>query len=288
MPILGGDIGNSSGISGTHPFKNLESLTKDELVPGNPDIYYGARPVNLDQRVLEKLNGHIVPSTQSDLPVVPNFFVEVKGPEGSPAVAKRQVCYDGALGARGMQSLQSYGQKNPSHYNEAYTISATYYDGALRMYTHHISQPANSGSLPKYHMHQLHSYFMTDSIETFREGATFYRNGIAWAKEQRDDAIKQANERVRADNHHPRTLTPGSGFVQASSFTSERSSNATSTIEVPNEESPASLAKNSDTTAQLQTNETSSGELTENDRASLKRSIEHPKGSRRKRRNAGE
>jgi hypothetical protein len=46
--------------------------------------------------------------TQHDLPIAPNFFLAAKGPDGSAAVAKRQACYDGALGERGMHSLQSY------------------------------------------------------------------------------------------------------------------------------------------------------------------------------------
>ncbi|KAI0187943.1 hypothetical protein F4808DRAFT_466292 [Astrocystis sublimbata] len=45
----------------------------------------------------------IVPSTQPDLPVAPNFFLAAKGPDGSLAVVERQACYDGALG--GIRSL---------------------------------------------------------------------------------------------------------------------------------------------------------------------------------------
>ncbi|KAF9784284.1 hypothetical protein IL306_007297 [Fusarium sp. DS 682] len=59
------------------------------LVRGNPDLYYGARPEQLDQKVRQELGSHIIPSTQHDLPIVPNFFLEVKGPDGSAAVAKR-------------------------------------------------------------------------------------------------------------------------------------------------------------------------------------------------------
>jgi hypothetical protein len=44
-------------------------------------------------------------SMQLDLPIAPSFFVTVKGPDGSAAVAKRQASYDGALGVRGTHSL---------------------------------------------------------------------------------------------------------------------------------------------------------------------------------------
>lgn len=36
-----------------------------------------------------------------DKPVAPNFYLEVKEPDGLAAMAQRQACYDGAIGARG-------------------------------------------------------------------------------------------------------------------------------------------------------------------------------------------
>ena len=38
--------------------------------------------------------------------MVPNFFLEVEGPDGSLVMVGRQTCYDGALGARGIHSIQ--------------------------------------------------------------------------------------------------------------------------------------------------------------------------------------
>ncbi len=64
--------------------------------------------------------------------MAPNCYLEVKGPEGSAAVARRQACYDGAIGARGMLSLHSYGKETMIYDNRAYTISSTYYDGMLK------------------------------------------------------------------------------------------------------------------------------------------------------------
>lgn len=101
------------------------------LTAAKPDLYYGARPEQLDRRVRDELSGHIIPSTQDDLPIAPNFFLATKGPEGTAAVARRQVSYDGALGARGMRSLQSYAEDEqctatmpmPSHQSIAMTSS---------------------------------------------------------------------------------------------------------------------------------------------------------------------
>jgi hypothetical protein len=89
IPIIEGDIRDAKCISGGIPFTNLEHLTDGTLVPGNPDIYYGARPEQLNRRVRDELSGHIIPSTQDDLPIISNFFLAVKGPDGSAAVAKR-------------------------------------------------------------------------------------------------------------------------------------------------------------------------------------------------------
>ena len=134
IPIIEGKIRDDKCVEGDVLFTNLDSLTNDMLTAAKPDLYYGARPEQLDRRVREELSGHIIPSTQDHLPIAPNFFLAAKGPDGSAAVAKRQACYDGALGARGMHSLQSYDQGEPVYDNNTYTITSTYHDGQLKMY----------------------------------------------------------------------------------------------------------------------------------------------------------
>ena len=289
IPTIEGDIRDAKCVSGGIPLKNLDHLTDGTIKPGNPDVYYGARPEQLDRRVREDLNGYIVPSTQDDLPIAPNFFLAVKGPDGSLAVAGRQACYDGALGARGMHILQSYGQEEPVFDNNAYTITSIYHGGQLRMFTSHPTQPTSTGSRPEYHMHQLRSFAMTDTAETFRQGATYYRNGMDWAKEQRDEAIRQANE--RAGECQAGTLTIDASFAQASSIASEATLDGTYTIEALSEESRTALTEDSNTITHFQESQTSSGEPAVDYRAPVKRSSEHLKGSpqsRRKRRNAGD
>ncbi|KAI0163838.1 hypothetical protein GGR57DRAFT_451577 [Xylariaceae sp. FL1272] len=159
----------------------------------------GARPEQLDQRVREELSGHIVPSTQHDLPIVPNFFLAVKGPDGSLAVAERQACYDGALGARGIYSLQRYGDAKPVPDNRAYTITCTYHGGQLKMYTSHLIPAACPGGPYEYIMTQIDSWSLTGNANMFRAGTAAYRNARDWAKWQRDEAITRANEKVRQD-----------------------------------------------------------------------------------------
>ena len=94
IPILEGQIKDAKCVSGGIPFTNLAPLTGENVVPGNPDIYYGARPEQLDRRVRNEqfqnnLSDRIVPSTQHDFPILPNFVLAAKGPDGSPAVAGR-------------------------------------------------------------------------------------------------------------------------------------------------------------------------------------------------------
>ncbi len=99
LPIIEGNVEDARCISGGVPFTNLDHLTDGTLAPGNPDVYYGGRADQLDRCVRDELGASIIPSTQDDLPIAPNFFVAVEGLDGSAAVVKRQACYYGALGA---------------------------------------------------------------------------------------------------------------------------------------------------------------------------------------------
>ncbi|KJK88389.1 hypothetical protein H633G_07729 [Metarhizium anisopliae BRIP 53284] len=141
IPLIEGTIADSKCVAGDVPFTNLDDLTDGTIVSGKPDLYHGARPEQLDIRVRREQSRKINPSSQSDLPILANFFLEAKGPDGTLSVASRQSCYNGALGARGMLSLQSYGQPEPEYDNKAYTISSIYHGGTLKMYTSHPIPP---------------------------------------------------------------------------------------------------------------------------------------------------
>jgi hypothetical protein len=203
LPIIEGKITNRKCRAGGIPFNNFASLTDRKLKPGNPDIYYGARPEQLTENIRMELDDQIIPSTQDNLPMVPNFVVAVKGPDGSVAVAKRQACYDGALGSRAMHSLESYGLSEPVYGNNASTITSTYHNGHLQMYTSHLTQPKSPGGRPEYHMTQLKSFAMTGSVGSCRDGLRAYRNGREWCAEKRNDAINQANERAELEAQVP-------------------------------------------------------------------------------------
>ena len=196
IPIIQGKISNGRCVAGDVIFSNLDHLTDGALLSGKPDLFYGARPEQLNRRIRNELKGHIVPSTQEDLPMAPNFFLAAKGPDGTAAVARQQACYHGALGARGIQSLQSYGLPKPIYDNNAYTFTSIYSDGQLKMYGSYPTQPTDPKNGPEYSMHQLGAFAMTNNPETFWQGATAYRNARDWAKERRDKFIEAANARI--------------------------------------------------------------------------------------------
>ncbi|KAK8070312.1 hypothetical protein PG994_006928 [Apiospora phragmitis] len=200
VPIIEGDIADRKCVSGQIPFNNLDHLTDGSLVSGNPDRYYGARPEQLDRKVRANLDGLVIPSTQHDHPIMPNNLLAVKGPDGSAAVAIRQANYDGALGARGMQSILSHGSSEPQYDGNSRVITSTYHSGTLKMFTSHVKQPTQPGGRPEYVMTHLDSWALTGNIGSCRQGLTAYRNGLDWAKHQRNEAIKLANSQLRTSS----------------------------------------------------------------------------------------
>ncbi|KIW24847.1 uncharacterized protein PV07_10535 [Cladophialophora immunda] len=179
------------------PMSNLKPFDKDLSDP-RPDVYHGAALSTIHPRVRSDLGQYIIPSTV-DLtrPAAPNFFVEGKSAQGRADVAKRQALIDGAMGARAMHQLQNYKAEEPEYDNKARSFSATYQDGHLQLYAHHLTAPLTPGGEPEYHMTQTGSYAMTHNTERFREGATAYRGDRDLAKTERDSSIAHANQVAR-------------------------------------------------------------------------------------------
>lgn len=200
IPIISG-VNNDFSARKTI-LRNLKPLTDGTIVPPNPDLYYGARPEQLNRQTRQELAGYIVPSKTENKPMAPNFYFEAKGPDGAPSVAKRQACYDGAVGARGLQMLQSYREDEPIYDNNAYTITSTYQSGNLKMYTTHPTQ-SDSRDTPEYHMTQISGWDLTGNSETFRQGTRAFRNAIDWTKEKRDQIISGANNRAQYKTAEP-------------------------------------------------------------------------------------
>ena len=76
--------------------------------------------------------------------VVPGFSgitsIQQKDPDGMLAVAGRQILQDGSLGARAIKSLQEWHIVSDE---DAHTISGTFHDGILDIYTTHCAMEKN-------------------------------------------------------------------------------------------------------------------------------------------------
>jgi len=121
-----------------------------------------------------------------------------------------------------MHKLLSYGQ-GESVYNNAATMTSIYHDGTLKMYTSHIAPSPSARDHPEYYMTQINTWGLTGNLEACRNGLSAYRNGRDWCKEQRDEAIRQANERANSIEAETPTndaaASPALSFVTAVSET---------------------------------------------------------------------
>ena len=234
VPMIAGEGRRRFHSNTDVPFSNLAPIVEDVTVP-KPDIYDGARPERIYPHVRHSLDAHIVPSKTKNLPAAPNFFFEGKSASGRADVARLQACYDGAVGARAMHSLQNYGTPETKYDGNAYSYSSTYHNGTgtLQLYGTHPTKPKNAGAPPEYHMTQIKSYAMTSDRETFQRGATAYRNLRDLAQSQRDGFIEQANESTR---HVPSPSTTTADSRTSLSATQEDGSD-TSLDELAPEES---------------------------------------------------
>ncbi|PLB46543.1 hypothetical protein P170DRAFT_448394 [Aspergillus steynii IBT 23096] len=200
LPILEGKKTACFQTGGGHLFNNLAPLTDGTLANAKPDLYYGATPNQLNADIRKQLNDQIMPSNKSNRPVAPNLFVEMKGNEGSVPAVHRQACYDGALGARSMHSLQQYGNETglDRYDNNAYTLEFTYHTGTLGMYVTHPTRPrlqGDPGRQTDYVMTKIGKWALDGDSETYKHGSITFRNARDLAQEYRDEFIKRANER---------------------------------------------------------------------------------------------
>ncbi|KAI4131139.1 MAG: hypothetical protein LQ347_003092 [Umbilicaria vellea] len=182
-------------------FTRLDPIANNTTVDAKPDFYDGAHLEDIDKQVQQDLGSYIIPTGHTMAPAAPNFFLEVKRPSGGADVAKRQACYDGALGARGMHQLQSYKQE-PIYDGNAYTITTTYHAGNLNMYVTHVTSSGPEVS-PEYHMSQVGGWNTIGDPDTCRRAFAAFRNGRDRAQEQRDKFILAANERARSTHAEP-------------------------------------------------------------------------------------
>lgn len=93
-------------------------------------------------------------------------------------MAKRQACYYGVMGARGVHEFRAYGIDKPEtlYDDNACTITSTYHSAtrSLQVYTIHSTKPTDPDTSLKLYMTQLNSFALTGTGGRFLEGASAF------------------------------------------------------------------------------------------------------------------
>lgn len=101
----------------------------------------------------------------------------MKGPDGSEAVVKQELCYDSIVSVCGIYALWLFGIKNPKtvYNNNVYTIIFACHSASdtFQLFTIHQTLFVES---PKYYMTQVRSFAIIDTIEVFWQKANTLRN----------------------------------------------------------------------------------------------------------------
>lgn len=189
LPLL---LGEDDHFASDHDraFTNIIPLVGG-IVTCKPDLYDGLCPSKVDPWLRKDLDSLIVPSRQSMAPIAPNFFLEMKGQDGSFAVAGRQAWHDGIVGARAMQAIRCYDLETTLDH-KAYSLSASFYDTTIKIYSTH---PILRDGKVFYNTVQVFSCLMDNDV-TFHQGVSALRNARVWAEDKRISLISEANARL--------------------------------------------------------------------------------------------
>ncbi len=175
-----GEICGSCPTRGLH-FRSLQPLTDGGISSPTLDLCYGARSDELDGKVLKALSGHSLPSKFKYCPLAPNLFLEVHSNARSTAEVSRQACYVGAICARGIRSLQWYGKPDFVFDGNAFTLSATFHDGTLKIYAIWPTKsfPSRGDSYEtrvEFRTVLAVAWIMKTSLQGYQDGLIAFRN----------------------------------------------------------------------------------------------------------------
>ncbi|KAK7757164.1 hypothetical protein SLS62_000713 [Diatrype stigma] len=172
-------------------------MTEELTTLPAPDSWDGVESKTVDVAVRKALAKFILPTKDSNdrRPIVPNFFLEIKSPGGDAVVAGRQVLNNGAYGARAIHYLQQYGSREPVYDNKAHVFSATYQNGLLSLFAHHVTPPCrySPNGHPEIWMTEIDTYAL-------RAHKTGFANGVAAFRNLRDKALQERIEIVQGAN----------------------------------------------------------------------------------------
>lgn len=175
LPIISGyaNVTTDAIIVNGLSLDKLEALTDGSLVKAVSSCCDGLLPIELDPQIRKDLGHHIMPSSKTIGPCLPNFFVE--GKVDNWLLAKRQGCYCGTLAVRGVHQLRSYVDPDTALDNKAYVIVATYHkEGTLKLFTIHPTRYKDDEI--SYLMTPVDTYNMNINLESFQKGVRALRN----------------------------------------------------------------------------------------------------------------
>ncbi|CAK7265926.1 hypothetical protein SEPCBS57363_001837 [Sporothrix epigloea] len=185
--------------TGNVSWNNLSSMTDDETVAPQPDLYYGFRAGEIDKSMRDDIGSLIIPSITKGAPCAPYMILENKGRYGSLEVAKYQATHAGAATARAQFAVKNYGLETPVYDNEVLAEAWTYTcsPGALTRYVVYVSQPEAGSSQPTYHLTYVKTYHVAETIEQFRKGVSAFRHCRTEAHVKALARLEKAHERLR-------------------------------------------------------------------------------------------
>lgn len=161
------------------------------------DYYIGSSRTETRRSLRDQISEYIVPSTNTRPPILPNFFVAAKGPDGNAPVVKRQALHNGVIGARGIHKFHEHINIEELADEKVYTITSTYSGGPdrgiLTLYTVHPTASKEVAREQDYYMTKLGAIALDRDPDTFRQRATAFRNSRDWAREQRQQLIRAGN-----------------------------------------------------------------------------------------------
>ncbi|KXS97902.1 hypothetical protein AC579_402 [Pseudocercospora musae] len=199
-------------------FSELKPITATPIPKPKPDLFIGEHRGTLHPDALKACRDTVVPTKAVHNPVLVNHTLEAKGPYGTGACARTQVTYNGAVGARAMESLQSYATPDvPYPDGRAQTFGASYTDGSMSFYSTH-SRSAPWGGGRAYHTYRLAAVATVNSPDDLRKGMTYWRNQMEMAAEERVNLVDRANARAltSADTIHFPTPSASTSFDRTS------------------------------------------------------------------------
>ncbi|POS84440.1 hypothetical protein EPUL_003672 [Erysiphe pulchra] len=175
IPIIEGTYEKNGRSCCNRPFINFKLIAPD-TVCGTPDKCHGEAPAKADLMVRNELGNLILPSTKKDMPMAPNFFLEMKGPDGKSSVADLQALHTGALGERGQMALWGWRREGLCLDDKAHTITVTYVNGTLQFFSIHAGRFQNKNDQLEYYMCLIDTIAISGNIKDFRKGVSMYRN----------------------------------------------------------------------------------------------------------------